>query len=173
LTVKLLIFPYTCSACACVQACVCACACVWCVCLHMRACVCVCVYISVCIIQYYYRDHGGLGFLAPKYHPKTIYFVTSRQDWLDMASPKMSSDQPSASTALAQVPHRSHSACTVNCHLCGSGERNGAQRRTKVSFMMQALELLRLAKRHISGQSNIEQCKNQIYSLSAYRVTLV
>ena len=37
---------------------------------------------------------------------------------------------------------------------------NGAQRRAKVSFgitMMQALELLQLAKRHISGQSDIEQ----------------
>ena len=39
-------------------------------------------------------------------------------------------------------------------------ERNEAQRRTKVSFgstTMQALEMLWLAKRHISGQSNVEQ----------------
>jgi len=44
--------------------------------------------------------------------------------------------------------------------ILGSGEKNGEQRRAKVSFgrtMMQALELLRLAKRHVSGQSNIEQ----------------
>jgi len=40
---------------------------------------------------------------------------------------------------------------TANCHLRGMGERNGIQRRTMVSFgrsMMQAMELLRLAKRH-------------------------
>ena len=37
----------------------------------------------------------------------------------------------------------------ANCHIHGSGERNGAQRRPKVSFttaMIQALELLWLAK---------------------------
>jgi len=42
---------------------------------------------------------------------------------------------------------------TANSHLRGSGERNGAQRKTKVSFgrtMMQALELLQLVKRHVS-----------------------
>ena len=40
----------------------------------------------------YDRDHGGSGFLAPKYHPKAsyiynacIYFVTSRQFWLGIA----------------------------------------------------------------------------------------
>jgi len=43
--------------------------------------------------------HEGLGFLAPKYHPKRksqldVYFATSRQDWLVIAKPKMSSDQP-------------------------------------------------------------------------------
>ena len=41
------------------------------------------------------------------------------------------------------------------------GNKNkGEQRRTKVSFgrtMMRALELLRLAKRHIFRQSNIER----------------
>ena len=42
---------------------------------------------------------------------------------------------------------------SLDHHLRSSGERNGAQRRTKVSFgrtMMQALELLRLVKRHVS-----------------------
>ena len=39
-----------------------------------------------------------------------------------------------ASTALAQVLHRSHNSHTANCHVRGSVERNGAQRRTKVSF---------------------------------------
>ena len=42
-----------------------------------------------------YMDHEGLGFfLAPKYQPKTIYFVTSRQDWLGISNPKMSADLP-------------------------------------------------------------------------------
>jgi len=52
------------------------------------------------------------------------------------------------------------SGATTNRHLHGSGERNGEQRRTKVRFgrtMMSALELQRLVKRHISGQSDIEQ----------------
>ena len=61
-----------------------------------------------------------------------------------------------ASTALAQVSHRSHNAHTSNRHQCGSGERNGAQRRTKVSFgktMMQALELLQLTKMQMLGRA--------------------
>jgi len=33
-----------------------------------------------------------------------------------------------ASTALTLVPHQSHNARTTNCHLRGSGERNGEQR---------------------------------------------
>ena len=37
---------------------------------------------------------------------------------------------------------------------------------------MQVLELLRLAKRHVLGESNIEQCKNQAHNLSGYQVTL-
>jgi len=59
-----------------------------------------------------------------------------------------------ASTVLAQVSCRSHNTHTTNRHLCSSGERNGAQRRTKVSSgktMMQALGLLWFAKKHISG----------------------
>jgi len=47
---------------------------------------------------------------------------------------------------------------TANRHLHSSGERNGAQRRTKVSFgktMMQAFELLQLTKRNILGFSNV------------------
>jgi len=41
------------------------------------------------------------------------------------------------------------SGATANRHQCGSGERNGEQRRAKVNFgrtMMRALELLRLVK---------------------------
>ena len=62
----------------------------------------------------------------------------------------------SVSSSLTLVSHRSHNLCTVNCHLRGSGERNGTQRKTKLSFgrtMMQTLELLLLAKRHVSTQS--------------------
>jgi len=38
---------------------------------------------------------------------------------------------------------------------------------------MRALELQWLAKRHISGRSNIEQWRNQAHSLSGYRAMLV
>ena len=76
---------------------------------------------------------------------------------------------PTSSTAFTQVSHQSHNGCTTNYSLCGKGEINGSQRRTKVSFsrtMMQVLELLRLAKRHILGQSDFDQ-------LQHYRVMLV
>ena len=49
-------------------------------------------------------------------------------------------------------------------------------KRTEVSFgktMMQALELMRLAKKHILGQSDIQQCKNQTHNLGGYQVVLV
>ena len=65
----------------------------------------------------------------------------------------------SASTTLTQVLHRSLIIHTANCHLRRSGERNGTQKRTKVSFCsttMQALELLQLAKRHISEWSDVD-----------------
>jgi len=81
-----------------------------------------------------------------------------------------------AGSALTLILHRSHNARTANRHLHAKGERNGLQRRTKVIFgktMMWALELLRLAKRHISGRSNVEQWRNQACSYSHYRVTLV
>ena len=80
-----------------------------------------------------------------------------------------------ASAALTQVSHQSHNACTTNrCHLCSKEERNGAHKRTRVSFcriIIQALELLWLVKRHISGQSDIEEWRNQ--ACSNYRVMLV
>ena len=67
-----------------------------------------------------------------------------------------------AITAVTKSSMKPRSRATTNCHLCGihSGEKNGKQRRTKVSFgrtMMQALELLWLAKRHILGWSYVEQ----------------
>ena len=39
--------------------------------------------------------------------------------------------------------------------------------------MMRALKLQRLAKRYISGWSDVEKCRNKVYSLSGYRVMLV
>ena len=66
----------------------------------------------------------------------------------------------SAITAVTKSSMKPRSGTTTNHHLRGSGERNGKQRRTKVSFgrtMIRALELQRLAKRHISGRSNVEQ----------------
>ena len=78
------------------------------------------------------------------------------------------------STPACTVSH--WSMCVTNHHLCGSGERNGIQRRIKVIFdrnMMQALELLlRLAKRHVFGWSDIEQWRNQACSYSHCRVIL-
>jgi len=68
-------------------------------------------------------------------------------------------------SALTIVSHQSHKVHTANRHLCAKGERNGVQRRTMVSFgrtMMQAVELLGLVKRHISGQSDIEQKKSRL-----------
>ena len=53
-----------------------------------------------------------------------------------------------------------HNMHTANRHQRDSGEKNGAQRRKKVSFdttMMQALKLLQLTKRHVLEQSNVEQ----------------
>ena len=83
------------------------------------------------------------------------------------------------STALAEVLYWSHNACTANCHLhctyMAVEKRNEAQRRTKVSpnrTIMQALELLRLAKRHIFWWNDMEQYKHQAHSLSGDRVTL-
>ena len=58
-----------------------------------------------------------------------------------------------ASSALTLVSHQKHNMVTANRHLYGSGERNGAQTKTKVNFgrtRIQALELLRLSVRSFS-----------------------
>ena len=63
-----------------------------------------------------------------------------------------------------------------NHHLHSRGERNEEQRRTKISFgrtMIRALELLRLAKRHVLGQSDVEQWRNHVHSFSSYWVMIV
>ena len=70
----------------------------------------------------------------------------------------------SAITAVTNSSMKSWCSTTANRHLRSSGQRSAEQRRTKVSFsrtMMQALELLQLAKRHISGQSDVEKWRNQ------------
>ena len=66
----------------------------------------------------------------------------------------------SAITAVTKSSLKPRSGTTANRHLCSSGEKNGEQRRTKVKLgrtMMRELELLRLAKKYISGRSNVEQ----------------
>jgi len=78
--------------------------------------------------------------------------------------------------AVTKSSMKPWSGANTNRHLRSSGERNGEQRRTKVSFgrtMIKALELQRLVKRHISGWSDIKQWRNQAYSFSSYQVTLV
>jgi len=65
----------------------------------------------------------------------------------------------SAITAVTKVSMKPQSGATANRHV-RSQERNGEQRRTKISFgrtMLQALKLQRLAKRHILGRSDVEQ----------------
>ena len=82
----------------------------------------------------------------------------------------------SAITAVTNSSMKSWCSTTANRHLRSSGQRSAEQRRTKVSFsrtMMQALELLQLAKRHILGQSDEDQWKDQAYSLSHFWVMLV
>jgi len=61
--------------------------------------------------------------------------------------------------------------CATNRYLHESGER----KENKVSLgrtMIQPLELLRLAKKRISGQSNIKQWRNQACSLGIIKLCL-
>ena len=81
-----------------------------------------------------------------------------------------------ASIALTQVSHQSHNTCTTNCYLTGKEERSGVQKRTKVSFgrtMMKALELLHLAKRHVSGRTtlNSEEIKPVAIAIIEFRLS--
>ena len=98
------------------------------------------------------------------YHGVSLRFVSLLALWTCWATFQTKNNVRSshASSALTLVLHRSHNMHATNRHLHGSGERNGAQRRTKVSFsitMMQALELLWLAKTHVSRRSDVEQWK--------------
>jgi len=111
-------------------------------------------------------------------HSALICFVLLLALWTCWAMFQANNNVRSApaSSVLTLVSDQSHDGHITNHHLCGKGERNGAKRRTKVSFsrtMMQALELLRLVKRHTSGRTNVEQWRNQGCSYSHYRVTLV
>ena len=88
-----------------------------------------------------------------------ISFIALRTCWATFKVKNNIRSTP-ASSALTLVWHQSHYVQTANRHLHRKGERNGAQRTTKISFgrtMMQALELLQLFKRHILGLSKIEQ----------------
>ena len=71
---------------------------------------------------------------------------------------------------------RSHEVIITYAVVEKGMENKGQQRRTKVNFgrtMMWALELLWLAKKPISGRSDVEQLRDQAHSLSGYLVTLV
>ena len=78
----------------------------------------------------------------------------------------VSSLNTSAINAINKSSMKPWSGATANCHLRGSGERNGKQRRKKVSFgrtMMRELELEQLVKRYILVGSNVEQWRNQAH----------
>ena len=75
-----------------------------------------------------------------------------------------------ASTAFVKVSHQSHNACTGKSSPIQQWRKEWSTKENKNKLMIQALELLQL---HISGRSNVEQCKNQARSLSGYQVTLV
>jgi len=130
------------------------------------------VKVHIPLINFYFKVNMSLD------HGVSPRFVAFLAVWTVLETFQVTNNTRSipASSALTQVSHWSHNRRTANRHQHGSGERNGEWRRTKVSFsrtMMQALELLWLAKRHISGGSDMEQCKNQARSLSGYWVTLV
>ena len=81
----------------------------------------------------------------------------------------------SAITAVTKSSMKPRSGATTNCHLCSSRERNQEQRRTKVSFgrtMMRALELQRLAKRHISGEATLNSEESKPIALAVIKLRL-
>jgi len=85
-------------------------------------------------------------FLADPYHEPLLQYY---ELLVTIQTKNSARSHAPANTALTQILHWSHNARSVNCHLCCRGERNGTQRRAKVSFgkiMMQALELLWLSK---------------------------
>jgi len=110
-------------------------------------------------------------------HGVTLHFVLLPVLWTLRATiqAKNTVRSASASTALAQVSHQSHNTRTANCHLRGSGERNRAQRRTKVNFgrtMMQALELLQLAKGTSREEAMLNSAKIKPIALAVIKLHL-
>ena len=111
------------------------------------------------------------GCVTPSRCITTHHFQLLRTFWATVHATNNIRSAP-ASSVLTQVSHWSHNAYTANCHLHGSGERNGEQRRTKVSFdrtMMQALELLRLAIRHVSTHWTVKKSSQPLSSYSCLK----
>ena len=80
-----------------------------------------------------------------------------------------------ATTAITKSSMKPWNGATKNRHVRSNGERNGEQRRTKVSFgwtMMQALELLWLAKRHILEQSDVNSEEIKLIALAVIELCL-
>ena len=76
-----------------------------------------------------------------------------------------------ASSLLTLVLHPSHNVRTANCHLLYMLRE---KRRLKFCrAMMRTLELLQLAKKHISGRRDVEQWRNWGCRFSHYQVMLV
>ena len=104
--------------------------------------------IGIIVIKVRKQGSVSLRFISFPATPNTLEAL-----WVTVQAKNHLRSTP-ASTALTLVSHRSHNVCTTNCHLHGKGARNGVQKKTNVSFgrtMMQTLELLRLAKRQVSG----------------------
>ena len=115
---------------------------------------------SIVSLNYWFKvgvsfDHGALLRFAS--------LLAVRTCWT-MFQAKNNVKSTPACSALSLVYYQSHKACTANRYLHTKGERNGVQRKTKIIFsrtMMWALELLGLAKRHISRRSNVKQWRHQ------------
>ena len=66
----------------------------------------------------------------------TLHFQLLWTFWVTF-QPKISVRSIPTTSALTQVSQWSHYVHTTNHHLCDSGERNGEQRRAKVSFLVE------------------------------------
>ena len=73
-----------------------------------------------------------------------VWFQLLRTRWVTIQAKNCKRNAP-ASAALIQVLHWSHNAHTAIRHLCGKGERNGAQRTAKVSLGRTMIPARRLA----------------------------
>ena len=75
---------------------------------------------------------------------------------------------------MISVTNGSHHVLSIppNRHFAVSKDEWDTEEDTGKS-MKNTLHMPRYAKRHLSGQSDVKQLKNQVRSLSCYRVTLV